>query len=272
MVITVLALVMISGNLAVKKISGVDPPFTVVESQSMQHGRSSEIGVIDTGDMILVKSPSTSEIVSYIEGYHSGYASFGEYGSVIIYERPYGNPVIHRAILWLESNGDGTWSAPALRYYTDDGTETGTKLWECGLDKYDSLSGTLILFAIGYAEKSVFVNLDVLDNDISGYLTMGDNAETNKNFDQSVGIYEELVSEDNIRSVAWKEIPWIGAIKLTMKNNTSALDAWASNSIGMLAMSFVTFVFVMMAIGYLSDSLEMKKIKKGRARHPEMKR
>lgn len=263
-IIAVLALIMMGGNLAVRELSGVNPPFTVVESQSMQHGRSSEIGVIDTGDMILVKNPSTAEIVSYVEGYHTGYTSFGEYGSVIIYERPYGNPVIHRAILWLESNGNGTWSAPALEYYADD--ENGTELWECGSGDHSNLSGTLTLYDVGYAKKTVFVNLDALDDSISGYLTMGDNAETNTNFDQSLGIYHELISEDNIRSVAWKEIPWVGTMKLMMKGNTSSLDAWASNSIELLALSFVTFVLMIMALGYVFDSLGTKRAKKGRAR------
>ncbi len=267
-VVAFLALIIVGGNLAVRELSGVDPPFTVVESQSMQHGRGSEIGVIDTGDMILVKNPSSAEIVSYIEGYHTGYTSFGEYGSVIIYERPYKNPVIHRAILWLESNGDGTWSAPALEYYNDG----GTRLWECASNDYNNLSGTLVLNAVGYMSKEVSVNLDGLDNGISGYLTMGDNAETNTNFDQSVGIYSELVSEDIIKSVAWKEIPWIGTIKLMMKGNTSSLESWAPNSIGLLALSFTTFVLVLLALGYLSDSFGIKKAKKGRARCSEFKK
>lgn len=155
-VLAVLVAILVGGNIAVRESSGVDPPFTVVESQSMQHGNGSEIGIIDTGDMVLVKSPSKTDIVSYVEGYHSGYRSFGEYGSVIVYERSVGNPVIHRAILWLESNGDGTWSAESLKYYTDDGSETGTSMWSCGLyNDYLNMSGTLTLYDVGYAGKIV---------------------------------------------------------------------------------------------------------------------
>lgn len=262
-VLAVLVAILVGGNIAVRESSGVDPPFTVVESQSMQHGNGSEIGIIDTGDMVLVKSPSKTDIVSYVEGYHSGYRSFGEYGSVIVYERSIGNPVIHRAILWLESNGDGTWSAESLKYYTDDGSETGTRMWSCGLyNDYLNMSGTLTLYDVGYAGKIVSINLDTLDNGRSGYLTMGDNAVTNRGFDQVIGVYGDLVAVENIRSVAWVEIPWLGSLKLMINGNTSALDTWASNSIGYLAVAFVTVIMVLMAIGYTSDCLHIKKAKK----------
>lgn len=265
LIIAVLAAVIIGGNYAVREASGVSPPFTVVESQSMQHGTSSEIGIIDTGDMVLVKSPEKTQIVSYVEGYHSGYRSFGEYGSVIVYERNTGNPVIHRAVLWLESNGDGTWSAEPLKYYTDDGTETGTKLWNCtGSSDWNRLSGTLILYDIGYSGKTAGICLDNFDRDESGYLTMGDNAATNRDFDQTIGVYRDLVSEDKIRSVAWVEIPWLGVLKLMANGNTGALNSWAPNSIGNLAVAFITLVIVLAAAGYMTDCFGIRKAKKGR--------
>lgn len=106
---------------AIQISSGVSPPFTVVESHSMQHcqkdDKHSETGIIDTGDMILVRDKDKGSITSYVEGSKNGYTSFGDYGNVIIYYRDHGNPVIHRAFLWLEYNDDGTWSAPALEGY-----------------------------------------------------------------------------------------------------------------------------------------------------------
>ncbi|WP_400236576.1 hypothetical protein [Methanomethylophilus alvi] len=51
-------------------------------------------------------------------------------------------------------------------------------------------------------------------------------------------------------------------MKLMINGNTSALDTWASNSIGYLAVAFVTVIMVLMAIGYTSDCLHIKKAKK----------
>jgi signal peptidase len=114
-IVIVIAVVIIIGGWAVISVSsGVKPPFTVVESHSMQHcsntDHESEIGIIDTGDLILVKNPDKTDITSYVEGYQNGYEQFGDYGDVIVYKRPSGNPVIHRAFIWLNYNGDGTWT------------------------------------------------------------------------------------------------------------------------------------------------------------------
>ena len=48
--------------------SGVSPPFTVINSGSMQHSDESSIGTIDTGDMVIVKNPDYQEITTYVEG------------------------------------------------------------------------------------------------------------------------------------------------------------------------------------------------------------
>ena len=75
--------------------SGFGTPFSVVMSESMQHDDTrSQIGCIDTGDVVIVQSPEKADIVSYVEGTITGYSTFGDYGSVIIYERGNGhNPV-----------------------------------------------------------------------------------------------------------------------------------------------------------------------------------
>ena len=106
----IVLILLVSGIVLVKNASGVSPPFTVIESNSMQHSDDkSQIGVIDTGDMIMVKSLGKSNVVTYVEGHQSGHQEFGDYGSVIIYKRAVGNPVIHRAILWIEYDSDGIW-------------------------------------------------------------------------------------------------------------------------------------------------------------------
>jgi len=228
----------------------------------MQHcqsdDRHSEVGVIDTGDMMLVRSAGKTDIVSYVEGSQSGYESFGDYGDVIVYYRSGNNPVIHRAFIWLDYNNDGTWSAPSLENYSN---------WECdsGTD-YNSLSGVLTFYDVGRVVeggKTVSVDLDVLvaRGSDSGYLTLGDSVN-NTNFDQSSGITNVLISKKLIKSVAWVEIPWIGAIKLILKGNTSELDSWASNSKTMLAYMIVGIIVVVFTIGCILDEVKYIRSRK----------
>ena len=159
--------------------SGVNPPFTVVESQSMQHiDDKSELGIIDTGDMIYVQSPDKCDIVSYVDGYKTGYKTFGDYGSVIVYKRDSGNPVIHRAIVYVEKNGS-SWNIESLQGFDES-------LWNInGTEhEYMNVSGTLnIVFESDYRSYTCSINLNSLLQ--SGYLTLGDN---NTMFDQNSGI------------------------------------------------------------------------------------
>ncbi len=89
--------------------SGLWPPLVVVESESMQHSdTTSYIGVIDTGDLVVVKTISSlSEIKTYVSSLNEGYQTYGDYGDVVIYNRDgsvLAKPVIHRAIVELEFN------------------------------------------------------------------------------------------------------------------------------------------------------------------------
>ena len=94
------------------------PPLVVVESSSMQHSNTtSYIGVIDTGDIVLVqKASSNSDVTTYVQGEETGYSTYGEYGNVIVYDRPTSStPVIHRAIIYLEYNeSSNSFDAPSL--------------------------------------------------------------------------------------------------------------------------------------------------------------
>ncbi|MCK4366762.1 MAG: S26 family signal peptidase, partial [Thermoplasmata archaeon] len=79
------------------------PPMVVVESQSMQHSDTeSFVGVIDTGDLVLVQNaPSSSDIITYVEGRATGYSTYGEFGDVIIYKQGgdfQAKSIIHRAL------------------------------------------------------------------------------------------------------------------------------------------------------------------------------
>ena len=252
-VLIAVAIVAASVFIGIPAMSGVSPPQTVVESHSMQHGGNSQIGVIDTGDIVLVKDKNKTNITSFVDGYKSGYSSFGLYGDVIIYEREgEGNNIIHRAILWLDYNGNGTWSAPSLIGYPSD-------LWRCDNSTDPmSLSGKLFLKNMSYRGSEYFIDLnDSRLSGTSGYLTLGDN---NIGFDQYEGkISNKLVSEERIVSVAWIEIPWLGAIKILISGEDrqkSELKDWASNSVPCLAISFIAFIFLLVGINFIWNHID----------------
>lgn len=244
------------GFVVVKISSGVNPPYTVIESESMQHSDKSQIGIIDTGDMVLVRSVDKCEITTFVEDYATGNESFGNYGSVIIYKRAVGNPVIHRAILWLEwNNVENKWSAPSLENY-DSG------LWNCTASTdCNSLSGTLnIILKSDYRTISISIDLDNGLNKTSGYITMGDN---NGSIDQNTGISPKtLIDPSRIKSVAWKEIPWIGSLKLISKGQIEVVEQKVPNTLPCLAASFITVILVIISIGFIIDESQLIKIKK----------
>jgi len=257
MIVIVAALVIISGSIgSIILMSGFTSPQTIVESQSMQHGIGSEIGIIDTGDMIIMKSIEKTEVITYVEGYDLGYSSFGMYGNVIIYDRgPNINPIIHRAILWLDYNGDSTWSAPSLENYPRD-------LWSCtNGTNIMNLSGTLTLNDMGHDGLMCTLNLDTLAQraPVSGFITMGDN---NRGFDQLTNISIGLISEERILSVAWLEIPWFGIIKMAMNGKMTIVDEQVPNSIPCMIMFFITIIFFIMGLFCLIDHIENKNYRK----------
>ena len=246
--VIILSVSIVGGAYAyIQMSSDVDPTFTTVESQSMQHSRESRIGIIDTGDMVVLKNKEKYNLQSYVDGRQSGYATFGEYGNVVVYDRGVGNPVIHRIMLWLDYDSvTNKWSAPSLKNY--DHT-----LWECdGSNDWNKLSGNLRLFDVGYSSKTATINLDILASSYpnSGFLTMGDNRD-NYNFDQSIGISKGLVTMKSINSVAWIEIPWGGVIKVMNSRGPGVIDTWVPNAIPCMALGIIAVFFVFLALNNL---------------------
>ena len=85
--------------------TGTMPPLVVVESSSMIHEESGEVGSIDAGDLILVMDRPYDKIVTFAESSdrsnkNYGYEMHGMNGDVIIYQKngDSGMPIIHRAI------------------------------------------------------------------------------------------------------------------------------------------------------------------------------
>lgn len=234
----VIVVIIVGGYASLVAYTGFTTPFSIIMSQSMQHDpHQSDIGSIDTGDIVLVMDPEKTELYSYVEGTQNGYKSFGDYGSVIIYDRGTNqNPVIHRAIVWLEYNAESdTWSAPSLANYNgawycipNDGSKPS--------NNWNDLRGTIYFEGITVSEKNVSVNLDNLEKS-SGYLTMGDNPSTNLSFDQP-GIVNHAIGMDDIESIPIMEIPWLGTIKIMMLGGDNLEDV--PNSLPSLIMTFVT--------------------------------
>lgn len=250
--IAAIAIIIVGGYAGLAAYTGFGTPFSVVTSQSMQHDQThSQLGVIDTGDMVIVRDSSKADIHSYVQGTVDGYSSFGDYGSVIIYDRGNDqNPVIHRAILWLDyDSSTGTWSAPQLENYKGEWKSSNGTDWS-------NITGTLEFKNITASKKSVSVNMESLPGK-SGYLTMGDNSVTNNYFDQSVGIVNHLVGTDDIRSVAIFEIPWVGCIKLAI--NGSSNLRYVENSIPSLVMAFVSIFMLLLLLDVFTVYRNQKK-------------
>jgi signal peptidase len=209
----------------------------------MRHSSDSRIGIIDTGDMVLVRDPSKTSITTYVDGYGK-YSKFGDYGDVVVYSTD-GTPVIHRAIVCMEHKGGGKWSIPSLAGYGGS--------WDCtGIEGGDVYSGTLTLFDVGYKDTNVAINLNTLASGdaagTTGYITMGDNNSPN---------YDGFVADGRIVAVAAHEIPWLGCIKLFLTGNNT--DKIPTNSIMWLIVSLVSVVALMIGAFILYDRLRKKK-------------
>ena len=208
------------------------PPVYVVESNSMQHGSADQIGLLNTGDLVLAAKLDPSQIVPYTVGAQTGYRTYGEFGDVVLYH-PDGDLsrtlIIHRAILEIDANSDGTYSIPSLSK-SPCGSEAGAVYRVsdhangCGTSE---VSGTLTLYGIGWQSATVNVALESLGH-ASGFLTMGDN-----NFvpgSPATGIPDEpsvtsLVQPAWIVGVARGMLPWFGSLKLLLTGTSGEVPA-----------------------------------------------
>ena len=190
--------------------SGNWPPMVVIESGSMEHDnnplysepRYSHIGVIDTGDLVIVKQVEKKDIVTYLEGKKIDYKKYGDYGYFIVYYKngieTYNGqpvtPVIHRAMAWVEvvDKDNGTYYIPEIDTY---------------------FYGKIQLAEIGLGGGASIQNLQN-----SGYITKGDSTG-NPHPDQLThyditGSSVQPVDPDWIVGMAKGELPWFGLIKL----------------------------------------------------------
>lgn len=240
--------------------TGVWPPMVVIESGSMMHDDSAygKIGTIDPGDFTFVKKVNgRNDIVTYYQGERTGYKTYSNYGDVVVYIKNGvgGTPVIHRAMCWVEVNitENGTfYDVPELNYYH--------------------------LSAITITE----LNLHNYNPNVnhSGFLTKGDH-NTHCDQDAYPSIADnlnkpvELVKLEWIVGKAQGEIPWFGAIKLSVDdwsagtNNAGnvAQDCWV-----MLVISVLILFILPISADYLLQLMSVKRQKKKEKRKIELDR
>ncbi|HYM39019.1 MAG TPA: S26 family signal peptidase [Thermoplasmata archaeon] len=254
--IAVLIMAVILG--AIYAYTGVWPPLVVVESDSMQHSATtSYVGVIDTGDLVFVQAaPTRADVVTYVQGRATGYATYGDYGDVIIFRlfnRPQDTPIIHRAILYVIPNGTSTADVPDLgRLPPQDwvGTDAAGRSTHVPYH-LESVE----IFDMGYRHLNVtFVFSDVAQFFFRGpgYVTMGDhNAPT-----YDIGWFP---IQGDIIGHARGEIPWFGLIKLLLSPSPNCCQGWGdprapANSWTNLALSIAFLIalpFILEALGWV---------------------
>jgi signal peptidase len=246
--------------------SGLWPPLVVVESESMQHSdTTSYIGVIDTGDLVIVKTVSSlSEIKTYVSSYNEGYKTYGDYGDVVIYNRDgsvLAKPVIHRAIVELEFNSTSySFDVPSLANVPTDKWSVGgqhTGIW------YD-LKSSLEIYHVGYRDQTVTISLSSIlsyyeSNGIAphgGLITKGDH---NLLYDQSpmANIAHQPVTAQWIVGEARGEVPWFGLIKLWAGGNMPAQTPENSKT------DLILTIVIIVAIPVILDVTEFMLRRKG---------
>ncbi len=232
----------------------VDSPVVVVESGSMMHcaggagatafgrdcQRASDVpygrfGTIDPGDLIFVRDiDRTSDIDTwadsvgrcrsldnYLDCGCDGVETYGACGDVIIFEKssPGGPPIIHRAMVYLQVHGDGTFSVdlPANWGCTDLERVARTGLQHTCLSR------------MGFNDLHNHHGLDRLTAAQSGFLTRGDN---NAGGDQGLTSSTETfpVTTGQILGKARGELPWLGLVKLFVSDLTSRTSNYSNAS------------------------------------------
>jgi signal peptidase len=241
------------------------PPVVVVESDSMQHSDDeSFLGVIDTGDLVLVKAiESENDVIPYMKGKRTGHETYGEYGDVLIYRKngyTDTTPVIHRAIVWLRYNQTGnSFDIPELKYHNAGEDEDWYVI--SGENRWYNLSGSIVLRQIGFDAKDrrdIIINLgNILNNYAvsgvephSGFITLGDHNRGNYDQNMLPDGHQGRVRPVRPQWVVGKargELPWFGLIKLYFQDN-SITDRAPQNSFTMLYVSLILIFAVPITI------------------------
>ncbi|MFC7156082.1 S26 family signal peptidase [Halomarina halobia] len=170
-------------------VSGVWPPLVAIESESMEpHIQKGDLVFVMeehrfAGDAAVATDGGSTGVVPHGIGEETGYTKFGEAGDVIVYQ-PDGSdsatPIIHRARFWVDE----------------------------GENWYDKANPEYV----GTADNCEELPACPAPN--AGFITKGDNARTNPQYDQVAGIADRPVAPDWIIGTAEFRIPLLGNIRL----------------------------------------------------------
>ena len=233
--------------------TGVWPPMVVIESNSMMHGNDSQVGVIDTGDLTLVKSiKDRHDVVTYVEATcatnpRHGFQTYGDYGNVIVYRKNGLSdiPVIHRAIAWVEYNESGSCSTRNL--YTGDVPD---------LHLYNVTGFSLT--NVGYQKQTIFVNLASIfrysmvstsHRAHDGFVTHGDHNPPQVD-QESLKVRDGMVEPVKVGWVVGRaegELPWFGLFKLWISGHNPSVFPESSKN------GLVITVFLLIAVPVSMD-------------------
>ena len=244
--------------------TGLWPPLVVIESESMMHSEEnvSYIGVIDTGDMVLIKDIDAAEDVeTYVEGFVTGHRTYGDYGDVVVYNKmgdSTDTPIIHRAVVYLEANpGGDSYRCEGLR-------DLPGEKWSASdpLDSWDRLTSRISIFHYGFRDATVSIDIayilgefDRVGTPRSGFITRGDH---NTWIDQRSRESYSPVDPDWIVGKARGEIPWFGLLKLWL-SDTLKSEA-PENSVRNLWISMIVIVVVPIVIDVVLTYRVRKRI------------
>lgn len=206
LIILVILAILIGGTLAYTQEI---PPIYVVASESMEHSANWTWGTLNAGDVVLVKrAPDpVKDVTTYVVGRESGYATYGEYGNVLLYHGP-GKIIIHRAMFYLTWNN----SNPEVLGYTNQSWITVT-------------SSYVLIKDVGFSHRNLLVMISGFHNE-SGFITVGDfNLAFRGVYNSTLNAYQAAdqyflgippVTSSKVVGVAQGQIPWFGLIKLNI--------------------------------------------------------
>lgn len=197
---------------------GTWPPVRVIESHSMMHLEAEthygRIGTIDVGDAIFVRDvDGPQDVELWVDG---GKLHYGRPGDVISFAANGGRAVkiededvanvtvIHRAITWID-----------VERLADGGTEYRMR-W---------LDGETLTFGdegiyfppLGFDERTGYARTNGYRPAHSGFITKGDNPNSNPLPDQALGI-SAIVHPTWIEGTVHGEVPWLGLAKLALQS------------------------------------------------------
>jgi signal peptidase len=169
-------------------ISGIWPPMVAIESGSMEPN-------MQVGDLVFVTEPQRfspdyafedTGVVPYDVASEREYRSFGDYGTVIVFDPPTrrDSPIIHRARFWV-ADGEN-WYDRANPEYVD--AENCAELLNCPAPH-------------------------------AGFVTKGD---ANSRYDQANGLAEP-VRKEWVEGAARLRIPYLGYIRLELAGYTGPI-------------------------------------------------